>query len=183
MTMTTLPTAEIRLQPGVESDIRPATPPPSCVIVIFGASGDLARRELFPSLYELHRQDLLPASYAIVGVAPRDWSLAEFRERVRAGVTEHCEGEVVEWEGFAQRLSFVRGDARSPPGQDYAALADAIEAYAAQPELLAAHGRAGRAQAERYYSIETMVAQYSRLYRALQNNKSNFRESIASCVE
>src|SRR5690606_6313646 len=45
---------------------------------------------------------------------------------------------------------------------DKTALADAIEAYAAQPELLAAHGRAGRAKAERHYSIETMVAQYSR---------------------
>jgi len=69
------------------------------------------------------------------------------------------------------------------PAADNIALADALEAYVTRPELLAAHGRAGRAKAEQHYSIETMVAQYSRLYRALQNNKSNFRESIASCVE
>ncbi|MGH8680696.1 MAG: hypothetical protein ACREVP_04210, partial [Burkholderiales bacterium] len=48
----------------------PATRPgPPGVLVIFGASGDLTRRKLIPSLYNLSRVGLLPAEFAVVGVA------------------------------------------------------------------------------------------------------------------
>ena len=40
-----------------------------CLMVIFGAAGDLARRELVPSLFELHRKQLLPEHFAVVGVS------------------------------------------------------------------------------------------------------------------
>jgi glucose-6-phosphate 1-dehydrogenase len=96
------------------------------VIVIFGASGDLATRELVPSLFELYRKNLLPEQFAIIGVAPRDWSTQEYRDRMCTGVRETCAGEITAWDRFAERLSFVKGDATSPAEGDYAQLRQAI---------------------------------------------------------
>ena len=45
-----------------------------CVMVIFGAAGDLTRRKLIPALYNLARQQLLSREFAIVGVARNDMS-------------------------------------------------------------------------------------------------------------
>jgi glucose-6-phosphate 1-dehydrogenase len=101
-------------------------PADSCVIVIFGASGDLARRELIPSLFELYLKQLLPPAFAIVGVSPKDWDTAQFRETVEAIALTQCPGDARDWSGFAEHLSFVRGDAASPPDQDYAAVAREI---------------------------------------------------------
>lgn len=102
---------------------RPAEP---CVLVLFGASGDLARRELLPSLFELHRKRLLPEPFAIIGVAPADWSSEHFRDRMRGPVLEQCPCDAAEWNAFAALLEYVRGDANSPPEQDYAALGRVI---------------------------------------------------------
>jgi glucose-6-phosphate 1-dehydrogenase len=49
------------------------TPPDPCVLVIFGGSGDLARRTVIPSLYALGCQGLLPEPFAIIGFARREW--------------------------------------------------------------------------------------------------------------
>ena len=57
------------------------TPEP-CAIVIFGASGDLAKRKLFPALYALAFRNLLPTSFAIVGSARTPMSDDEFRTRL-----------------------------------------------------------------------------------------------------
>jgi len=46
------------------------TPDP-CVVVIFGASGDLTKRKLLPALYHLEQSGLLPEDFAVVGVARR----------------------------------------------------------------------------------------------------------------
>ena len=48
----------------------PAIVPPPQTIVVFGASGDLSRRKIFPALYNLARDGLLPERYAVVGYAP-----------------------------------------------------------------------------------------------------------------
>ena len=57
------------------------TPDP-CALVIFGASGDLTRRKLFPALYSLALRRLLPEQFAVVGVARSEESDDEFRERM-----------------------------------------------------------------------------------------------------
>src|SRR5690606_33276129 len=102
---------------------KPAEP---CVLVLFGASGDLARRELLPSLFELHRKRLLPEPFAIIGVAPSDWSSQQFRDRMREPVLQSCPGDAADWNAFSALLDYVRGDAISPPDQDYGALARTI---------------------------------------------------------
>src|ERR1700755_163341 len=48
--------------------------PEPCIVVIFGASGDLTKRKLLPALYHLDQANLLPKDFAVVGVARRDLS-------------------------------------------------------------------------------------------------------------
>jgi glucose-6-phosphate 1-dehydrogenase len=62
-----------------------ASPPPQTLIV-FGASGDLARRKLFPALYDLAYEGLLPERCAIVGSGGSRLDDAAFRDRARGGV-------------------------------------------------------------------------------------------------
>lgn len=59
-----------------------------CVIVIFGATGDLAKRKLFPSIYNLYKKGKLSKNFAVVGAARRDWSNETFRENVLRSIEE-----------------------------------------------------------------------------------------------
>jgi glucose-6-phosphate 1-dehydrogenase len=83
--------------------------PPDQDILVIGASGDLARRKLIPSLYDLSAQRLLPTHGRIVGLARTPWSDATFREEARAAVTEHSRTGFDEhaWARFARRLRYV----------------------------------------------------------------------------
>ena len=53
--------------------------PDGQILVIFGASGDLTKRKLLPSLYELFARDMLPENFVILGVALTPFSDEEFR--------------------------------------------------------------------------------------------------------
>ena len=86
-----------------------------CTMVIFGATGDLTKRKLFPALYQLAAEHLLGPSFAVLAVG-RESSLddASFRERMRAALGESDEVKRVDeevWKAFAQRIFFVGGDA------------------------------------------------------------------------
>ncbi len=59
--------------------------PDPCIVVIFGASGDLTKRKLLPALYHLDQQGLLPENFAVVGVARRDLS-ATFAADMQDGI-------------------------------------------------------------------------------------------------
>lgn len=59
--------------------------PDPCVVVIFGASGDLTKRKLLPALFHLRQQNLLPQNFAVVGVARRDLS-ATFAPDMQDGI-------------------------------------------------------------------------------------------------
>ena len=109
-----------------ERGLRRGTPVDPCVMVIFGAAGDLTRRELVPALFELHCQQLLPEQFAVVGFSQGQWDSATFREEMRRAVAQSC-GGVQDWEAFARRLSFVSGDATSAPHEAYATLTAEID--------------------------------------------------------
>jgi len=82
-------------------------------MVIFGASGDLTRKKLMPALYNLAIEGLLPADFAVVGVARRPLSNEEFRKQMRAAVDQNSRtGKTTDaiWRGFAERLSYVSGN-------------------------------------------------------------------------
>jgi glucose-6-phosphate 1-dehydrogenase len=90
--------------------------PPPQALVVFGASGDLARRKLFPALYDLACEGLLPERYAIVGTGGRQLADAEFRERTRGGVEEFSRHRLDEarWQAFARELSYVSAPLDEP---------------------------------------------------------------------
>lgn len=78
----------------------------SSVVVIFGASGDLTRRKLVPSLFRLKKQGLLPPNLAVLGISRTEFTDQEFRDRVAPDET----GE--EWEEFCQGLFYMPGSYR-----------------------------------------------------------------------
>ena len=85
-------------------------------IVIMGASGDLTQRKLLPALFHLACKGRLPAAFHIVGFARSAFSDEEFRQRMWQGVEEFSElaGRTEDWEPFAGRISFCRGDLSRP---------------------------------------------------------------------
>ena len=60
-----------------------------CLITIFGATGDLSHRKLFPSIFHLFQQDNLDEHIAIIGIGRRDYSNEEFRDQVKSSIQKH----------------------------------------------------------------------------------------------
>ena len=85
-----------------------ASPPPQ-TLVLFGASGNLARRKLLPALYDLAYEGLLPERYEIVGSGGRRLDDASFREHARAAVAESSRHRLDDgrWQAFARGLSYI----------------------------------------------------------------------------
>jgi glucose-6-phosphate 1-dehydrogenase len=72
----------------------PALPAPPCVLVIFGATGDLTKRKLIPALYNLAVDSLLPAEFSIVGVSRVDTGEDALRDRLREDLEQFSEDPV-----------------------------------------------------------------------------------------
>ena len=89
---------------------RPLTPQP-CTLVIFGGSGDLARRKLVPAVYNLLLDGVLPANCAILATGRTPLSDKEFRKIAREGIAQYSRQKVKEdiWKDFEQRLFYVAG--------------------------------------------------------------------------
>ncbi|RCN58671.1 glucose-6-phosphate dehydrogenase [Acidiferrobacter thiooxydans] len=85
--------------------------PQSCVLLIFGATGDLARRKLVPALFRLHAKGLLPKGFAILGASRRPLSHEQFRALMREACTMFCASppDDQQWQGFAERLYYEAG--------------------------------------------------------------------------
>ena len=62
-------------------------------LVLFGATGDLARKKLLPAIYDLANRGLLPPGFGLVGFARRDWAAEHFAESVAEAVREHARTE------------------------------------------------------------------------------------------
>src|ERR1700754_2686818 len=98
-----------------------------CAVIIFGASGDLAKRKLIPALYRLVQERLLPAEFAIVGLARTKMSDEEFREKMKESVLEFSESKSVDeevWRSFAAGMRYLPSDINKP--DDYKNLADLL---------------------------------------------------------
>ena len=67
------------------------TETPASLIMIFGATGDLAKRKLYPSLYHLYRKGMLAKHFAVIGVARRPWSNETLRDHVKSSVLDSIE--------------------------------------------------------------------------------------------
>jgi glucose-6-phosphate 1-dehydrogenase len=83
-----------------------------CVMVIFGAAGDLTGRMLIPALYNLARAGLLSRDFAVLGVARTQLSDDDFRKRVYDDIKAYC-GDCVDndlWDSFSKRFYYLAGD-------------------------------------------------------------------------
>jgi glucose-6-phosphate 1-dehydrogenase len=87
-----------------------------CALVIFGASGDLTKRKLVPSLYNLASYHLLPADFSIIGVARRPLTDEVFRDQLGKDLAELGTQPVDPnlWSRFRERISYCAGDFDNP---------------------------------------------------------------------
>ncbi len=96
-------------------------------LVIFGATGDLARTMVFPSLYYLDADGLLPDGLVIVGTARSDADDAAFVEQIKKAVSARVGAGFSDevWSRFAKRLGYCAGDATAD--EVYKALAGKLK--------------------------------------------------------
>jgi glucose-6-phosphate 1-dehydrogenase len=85
--------------------------PEPCVLVVFGATGDLARKKLIPAVYDLANRGLLPPGFVLLGFARRDWGDGDFesvaREAARKGARTEFRDDV--WQRLAESIKFLPG--------------------------------------------------------------------------
>jgi glucose-6-phosphate 1-dehydrogenase len=88
---------------------RPGDP---CVMVIFGAAGDLTRRKLIPALYNLAKYQLLSREFAVVGLARSGMSTEDFRKTITEEMKEFATSPIEAdlWEWFVRRLYYMQGN-------------------------------------------------------------------------
>jgi glucose-6-phosphate 1-dehydrogenase len=93
------------------------TDSPATLFVLFGATGDLAKRMVIPAFYQLAQHDLLPDEWLLIGNGRGDVSHEDFTAHVRDALTEFGTApEGTLWKQFAKRLRFAGGgfDASNP---------------------------------------------------------------------
>ena len=128
--------------PGPDTDARAAPAPAlkpadSCAVVLFGATGDLAKRLVAPALYNMAHAGILPEDFALIGVArgeddAQGWAKSlrgSLDELVKSGGGTFNAKSIDEdaWKRLADSMAFVQGDLTEPQLYDKlkAALADA----------------------------------------------------------
>lgn len=82
-----------------------------CVMIIFGATGDLTKRKLFPALYNLAKEDFLPHSFAVIGVGRQELTSEEFKKQMTANLREFVakpNEKIIKW--FEERTYYTGGD-------------------------------------------------------------------------
>jgi glucose-6-phosphate 1-dehydrogenase len=106
--------------------LRLARVPKPATLVLFGGSGDLAHRKLLPALYNLALQRLLPASFAVVGVARTSITDDAFRAELHDAIAKFSRTKPINeevWDAFAQNIHFVA----APDDAGYDALARSLD--------------------------------------------------------
>ena len=116
----------------------PRVPEP-CALVVFGVTGDLARKKLLPAIYDLANRGLLPADFVLLGFARRDWGDGDFAALAKKSAKAHARtpwnDEV--WKRLCDDIQFVPGSFDDDAAFD--ALAKTLD------ELRDSHGIKGNA--------------------------------------
>ncbi|MFA7323657.1 MAG: glucose-6-phosphate dehydrogenase [Candidatus Nanopelagicales bacterium] len=83
-----------------------------CGMVLFGVTGDLARKKVMPAIYDLANRGFLPPGFSLVGFARRDWADEDFAQIVHDAVREHARTPFREetWQQLCEGIRFVAGD-------------------------------------------------------------------------
>ena len=137
-------------------ELRGARTAKPCALVIFGATGDLTKRKLVPSLMGLAKDGLLPPGFAVVGFARRAWTDADFRRELADGVRQFGRPDTIgHFESLAEAFSFHQSDFGEAAG--YEALAARLD------QLDRARGTAGN----RLFYLATPPSSYSAILQNL----------------
>jgi glucose-6-phosphate 1-dehydrogenase len=83
-----------------------------CVLVMFGVTGDLARKKLLPAIYDLANRGLLPPGFSLVGFARRDWEQEDFAQLTYEAVKQHARTPFRDsvWQQVSEGVRFVPGE-------------------------------------------------------------------------
>ena len=101
--------------PSDRDGSRRGQPSDPCTLVLFGASGDLAKRKLFPALLNLRKAGLLPDAFAILGLATSDMTSEAFRQRLHGELPTFLPDLDPAHAGWlGERVHYLPGDFRSP---------------------------------------------------------------------
>ena len=112
--------------------------PGPVVFVLFGATGDLARRLVLPAFFRLAREGLLPRQWLLVGNGRGDVAHESFRAHVHDALTEFGpEPGQKEWNAFAERVFFAGGGfSTDSPGSLPGVLGEARRSLGGDPQLI-----------------------------------------------
>ena len=100
--------------------------PPADCLVLFGATGDLAKRKLFPALYHLRRSGVLDVP--VIGVARSDWTDDDFRARARQSIEEHVDDpDPATIDSLTATMDLIQGDYAA--GQTWTELRDLLDRH------------------------------------------------------
>jgi glucose-6-phosphate 1-dehydrogenase len=150
--------------------------PDPCVIVIFGASGDLTKRKLLPALFHLQQSGLLPKNFAVVGVARRELG-SSFAEDMKEGIVQSDmvkdDGKMKEVDDFISRVSYHAMNFDDHAG--YEKLNDTLE------QIDKEHGTGGN----RLFYLATAPEYFAEIVRQLATHgmtKAEDGKSWARCI-
>jgi len=136
--------------------------PDDCILVIFGASGDLTMRKLFPALYSLAYRRLLPEHFTVVGISRTEETDDEFRERMKEAVQAHSRDEFRDdvWELLASGMRYVPMDFADEEREDMLA------------KTLAQLDEERGTQGNRVFYLATPPAAFETVVRAVGKRRS-----------
>ncbi|PMC37886.1 glucose-6-phosphate dehydrogenase [Bacillus sp. UMB0899] len=98
--------------------------------ILFGASGDLAKRKIFPALYNLFIHEKFPKTFRVIGLGRSDWSTAMFQKHVIESIktfSRETRNDNVDLKDFLQSFSYVTFDAKK--SSDYLNLVETVKAF------------------------------------------------------
>jgi glucose-6-phosphate 1-dehydrogenase len=140
------------------ADLRSAPSPPPLILTVFGASGDLAERKLFPALRALSAADALPDPLVVVGVARRDLSDEAFQQRCLAAGDGDGDDR---WRAQVKRFRYLAGDYNEPA------------TFARLAQLYAEIDRESGTLGNRVYYLATVPALFATVANGLASVEAN----------
>lgn len=144
----------LMLSPRRINEMQPnPRPGDRCVLVIFGAAGDLTKRLLVPALRNLRRAGLLPEEFAVIGVSRRGMDNGTFRRDLGLGVCKSADEAADDW--LAERIYHLQGKLNDPA------------AYENLNKLLAVTGEAHRIGRNYLFYLATPAQMFATIVKRL----------------
>src|SRR3954470_15312944 len=107
----------IQAAPVGSTSVPPLPKADSCILIIFGASGDLTKRKLIPALYDLACAGCMATGFDVLGVARTDLDSAAFRASMHESASHSRDARQFNdacWGSFESRLHYMAGDINDP---------------------------------------------------------------------